>query len=62
MAGWNMAWKNAYLPAFLANSRLQYARVLRGRGRPGDDRAAENYFTQAHSSADSLGIRLHLDD
>ena len=27
-----------------------------------DDRAAENYLTQAHSSADSLGIRLHLDD
>ena len=49
-------------PAFLANSRLQYARVLHSHGRPGDDRAAENYFTQAHSSADSLGIRLHLDD
>jgi tetratricopeptide (TPR) repeat protein len=49
-------------PAFLANSRLQYARLLRSRGRPEDDRAAENHFTQAHSSADSLGIRLHLDD
>ena len=43
-------------PAFLAHSRLQYARVLYAVVVGPGDRAAENYLTQAHSSADSRGF------
>jgi hypothetical protein len=49
-------------PAFLANSRLQYAHVLRSHGQRVEDKAPEDHLAQAHASASILGIRLHMDD
>ena len=49
-------------PAYLANSRYQYARVLRRRGRPGDLARAAEHLHLAYATAATLGIRLQLQD
>lgn len=46
--------------SYLANSRYQYAWVLRARGGQGDHELAEDHLSRAIASATALGIELQL--